>query len=106
MQDRDFRLIRLVVDGRGIPLPARAKITFTIRQGRRFTGQSVINSYSGSVLFKADGRLEFLRLTESTQMAGSPEFMDLEMAYFNALTAVQRFIPVTNGRSWREPISR
>jgi heat shock protein HslJ len=97
LQNVDFRLTRLVADSKQKAIPDAAKVTFKMIDGTRFTGHSGVNFYSGSFRVDSDGRLEFLKLTEATQMAGPPELMDLESAYFNALGMVQRLRPTANG---------
>ena len=97
IQDLDLRLVRLVMNGKQVAMPGRGKITFRVSQGMQFSGQSLINGYSGSFLIKPDGRLELHPRVESTLMAGDPAWMEAESAYFTALTIVQRLRLIKGG---------
>jgi heat shock protein HslJ len=96
VQDVEFRLVRLVVDNRQNPLSS-ANITFILKDSARFTGFSGVNFYSGTLRVEPDGHLQYLRLTEATQRAASPELMALESTFFDALGMVQRLSITTDG---------
>jgi heat shock protein HslJ len=90
LQNVELKVVRLVFGGKEVALPERAEITFTLSEGTRFSGRSVINLYSGEFAVKPEGTVEFVR-AQSTQRSGSTEDMELETAYFSALGAAQRF---------------
>jgi heat shock protein HslJ len=96
LQNLELKVVRLVFGGKEMALRERAEITFTLSEGTRFSGRSVINLYSGEFAVKPEGTVDFVR-AQSTQRDGSTEDMELETAYFGALVAAQRFRSTDKG---------
>ena len=96
LQTAELALVRLTIGGKRTPMPASAKVTIRF-EGSRFSGQSIINSYSGAMHIQPDGRITLAPMVESTLMSGSAEWMDIENAYFNALGAVRRLRTTSRG---------
>jgi heat shock protein HslJ len=86
-QDLELRLVRFVVNGREIAIPARATITITFQRGGQISGHSTVNNYAGVFRVMPDGKIT-VQLTAATLMAGPPELMQLEREYFEALPHV------------------
>ena len=69
------------------PLPFGITATFT---GDQLAGKSGINRYSGSYRLSPGGRLT-LGPAAGTRMAGPPEAMEAEQAFFRLLEQVQTY---------------
>src|SRR5262249_20308189 len=82
--------VRFVSNGSDITLPANVPITLTFQDQGQLSGRSAVNNYAGAFSATPDGKIT-IQLTAATQMAGPPDLMALEKAYFDGLGAVQQF---------------
>jgi heat shock protein HslJ len=87
LQEMELRLVRFVMDGKGIAIPAGVTITLTFRERGQLSGRSAVNNYAGVFTVMPDGKIT-IQLTTATQMGGSPELIELEREYFEALPRV------------------
>jgi heat shock protein HslJ len=92
----ELALVRFVSNGNEVALPRDVTVTLTFQDGGRFSGRSSVNNYAGVFTVMPDSKIT-LQLTTATQMAGPPELMALEKAYFDALPLV-RELRASGGR--------
>jgi heat shock protein HslJ len=85
-QGVELKLIRLVDQGQTLTLPTDRPITMQWDADGRVNGQGPVNRYFGAVSRLADGSILWQGALGSTRMAGSPEAMTLESAFFHSLT--------------------
>jgi heat shock protein HslJ len=83
-------LARMITGGKETPLPSAPALTLLASDGR-VSGESAVNSYTGSYKLAPHGGIEFSKAFATTRMAGPPELMDLENSFLNALSSVERF---------------
>ncbi len=87
----DWHLSALEEAGVPIALPQGATATFRLGADGRVTGRAPINAYFGEAKLDADGDLSWKGPMGSTQMAGAPELMDAEAAYFRIVQGSSRW---------------
>jgi heat shock protein HslJ len=85
----ELSLVRFIANGREIVLPASPTITLTLQDAGKLSGHSAVNSYAGGFTATSDGNIAIQGLIAS-QLAGPPELMALETAYFDALSVVRK----------------
>ena len=90
-------LVRLIAEGREIPIPAGAAVVLTLDRSGHAAGNAGVNRYRGTVQFPAPGQIEFPSAFATTRMSGPEELMALERSYLNALSTVKRWRPSLNG---------
>jgi heat shock protein HslJ len=90
-------LVRLIAEGREIPIPAGAAVVLTLDRSGHAAGYTGVNRYRGAVQFPAPGQVEFPSTFATTRMSGPEELMALERSYLNALSTVKRWRPSLNG---------
>ena len=83
-------LVRFVSNGKELTLPSSSPITLTFQDGGQLSGKSTVNNYAGVYTATPNGEIS-LRPTTAGQMAGPPDLMALEKAYFDAMPMVNRF---------------
>ena len=83
-------LARLTTGGKETPLPANPQITLLVTADGRVSGNSGVNSYIGSYKLLPQDGIEFSKAFATTKMAGSPELMDLEVSFLQAISAVEK----------------
>ena len=76
-QDIELRLIRFLSNGKEVVIPPTITITLTFRKRGQISGRSAVNNYAGLFTNQPKGAIA-IQLTTATQMAGSPELMELE----------------------------
>jgi len=86
-----WRLTGMERDGHALALVAGSRITLMIDADGRARGNASINSYFGTAVVHADGAIAWPGAFGSTRMAGSPERMDEEMSYLDALPHTVRW---------------
>jgi heat shock protein HslJ len=91
LQDVELRLVRLVVNGKEFVVPRGTTITLTFRKEGQIAGRSAVNNYAGVFTVTPTGEIR-IQLTTATQLAGPPELMQLERAYFEALPRAAKII--------------
>ena len=90
-------LVRLIAEGREIPIPGGAAVVLTLDRSGHAAGYTGVNRYRGAVQFPAAGQIEFPSAFATTRMIGPEVLMDLERSYLNALSTVKRWRPSLNG---------
>jgi heat shock protein HslJ len=85
----ELSLVRFVSNGKEIALPSKVTITLTLRDSGQLSGRSAVNNYGAGYTATQNGSFAVQGIIAS-QMAGAPELMALEKAYFDALSAVSR----------------
>ncbi len=81
----EWKLVRLVVDGKDLPLAADAVPTFVPEITGKVQGLATLNRYFGQVVFDRGGRLHWSGPFGSTMMAGPEPLMHQERAFLSAL---------------------
>lgn len=89
--DMDWVLLR--IDAYPKTITPEMRPTMTLNEGK-VTGNSGVNSFSGTYSWKADGSFKFDPIA-ITEMAGSPEQMEIEALLMEAL-ANTRFYEITD----------
>jgi heat shock protein HslJ len=87
----EWRLTALHQDGKALTLSEDVVATLKFGADGRVSGRAPINGYFGAATLGADGSLAWTGPMGSTQMAGPPELMEAESAYFAALQSVTRW---------------
>jgi heat shock protein HslJ len=88
-QGVDWKLSKMVREGREVPLVAGSKVTANFHAAGRVAGVASLNRYFGSYKASGDGRIEWAGPSfGATQMAGKPELMQQERLYLDALAKV------------------
>jgi heat shock protein HslJ len=90
-QDIELRLVRFRINGKEIVIPSTVTITLTFQKGGQISGRSAVNRYGGAFTAQPNGKIA-VQLATTTQMAGPPELMELEMKYFDALSHVKQIL--------------
>lgn len=85
-QGVELKLIRLVDQGQTLNLPTDRPITMQWDANGEVHGQGPVNRYFGAISRPSDGSILWQGALGSTRMAGSPEAMTLESAFFRSLT--------------------
>ena len=85
----ELSLVRFIANGREVVLPSNVTITLTLQDAGKLSGHSAVNSYGGGFTATSDGNIAIQGLIAS-QLAGPPELMALERAYFDALSVVRK----------------
>ncbi len=81
----EWRLVKMTLDNKSIPLVVNSQVTFTVSDNNRVSGSASINRYSGG--FKLDGENNFVwnKAFIMTRMAGPPDLMQQERQYMQVL---------------------
>jgi len=87
----EWRLTVLERDGKPIALPPGSGATLKLATDGRLSGRAPINGYFGAATLGKDGSLAWSGPMGSTQMAGPPERMEAEHAYFRILQEATRW---------------
>ena len=87
----EWRLTALDQNGKALALFEDVVATLKFGSDGRVSGRAPINGYFGAATLGADGSLAWNGPMGSTQMAGPPEVMEAESAYFRALQSVARW---------------
>ena len=88
-QGVDWKLVKMVRDGRDLPLVPGSKVTANFHAAGRVAGVASLNRYFGSYKASGDGHIEWAASTfGATQMAGPPELMQQERQFLDALAKV------------------
>jgi heat shock protein HslJ len=88
-QGVDWKLVKMIRDGRDVPLVPGSKVTANFHAAGRVAGVASLNRYFGSYKASSDGHIEWAGSTfGATQMAGPPELMRQERQYLGALAKV------------------
>lgn len=85
-QGVELKLVRLVDQGKSLPLPADRPITLQWDTDGRVHGQGPVNRYFGAISRPSDGSILWQGALGSTRMGGSQEAMTLESDFFRSLT--------------------
>jgi heat shock protein HslJ len=85
-QGVELKLIRLVEQGKTLPLPTDRPITLQWDADGKIQGLGPVNRYFGAVSRLSDGSILWQGALGSTRRAGSPEAMSLESDFFRSLT--------------------
>jgi heat shock protein HslJ len=90
-QGVEWKLTKLVRDGKEVPLVAKSKITAAFHAAGRVAGMASVNRYFGSYKASGDGRIEWpAPAFGATRMAGPPELMKQEGLFLDALGKVSK----------------
>ncbi|MEO8629187.1 MAG: META domain-containing protein [Betaproteobacteria bacterium] len=84
-----WRLVKMIRDGKEIPLPAQYNATLRLGSDGAVTGKGAVNAFSGEFRLRTAGKIEWTQhgfLTERT--AGPPELASLDELYIDALERV------------------
>jgi len=93
LQNRQWELKSLVVDGREVVMDIQANMTLSFGSDGKVTGYAAINRFNGTCSFDQDGKLNWTsRGFVTTRKAGPPELMEKERAYLEALPKTDRAI--------------
>lgn len=92
----EWRLVRLVVDGKDLALAADGVPTFTAEVTGRVHGLATLNRYFGQAMFDPEGRLHWVGSFGATMMSGPEPLMAQEQAFLGALG--QARLAVLQGR--------
>jgi heat shock protein HslJ len=88
-QGVEWKLTRMVRDGREVPIVAGSKVTANFHAAGRVAGVASLNRYFGSYKASGDGHIGWAAPTfGATQLAGKPELMQQETLYLGALAKV------------------
>ncbi|MBV8360682.1 MAG: META domain-containing protein [Deltaproteobacteria bacterium] len=90
-QDIELRLVSFLSNGKEIAIPPTITITLTFQNRGRISGRSAVNNYAGIFTAIPNGKIS-IEVTTATQMAGTPELMELEREYFEALSHVKQIL--------------
>lgn len=94
----ELKLVRLVHGGKRIQLPGSMPITLQFPSPNRIVGQSAVNRYFGSLQTRDDGTVIWPNAAFGlTRKSGSPEAMELENTYVQALTKTTEFLISAKG---------
>ena len=86
----EWRLVRLVVDGKDLALATDAVPTLAADATGKIHGLSTLNRYFGQAEFDTGGRLRWAGPFGSTRMAGPEPLMDQEQAFLGVLGKARR----------------
>ena len=88
-QGVEWKLARMVRDGKEVPLVPNSKVTANFHAAGRVAGAASVNRYFGSYKATAEGRIEWSPPGfGATRMAGRPELMQQEALFLDALAKV------------------
>ena len=88
-QGVEWKLARMVRDGKEVPLVPNSKITANFHAAGRVAGAASVNRYFGSYKASAEGRIEWSPPGfGATRMAGRPELMQQEALFLDTLSKV------------------
>jgi len=88
-QGVDWKLTKMVRDGKDVPLVTNSKITANFHAAGRLAGMASVNRYFGSYKAGGDGRIEWAAPGfGATRMAGPPQLMQQEGWFLDALGKV------------------
>ncbi len=87
LNDSNWELVQFSMNGEVIALPDDAEITLEI-SGRRWMGESGVNSYEADLRLRSDGSIVIEQLS-GTEMGGPSHLMDLEVVYTGAFGKVK-----------------
>lgn len=90
-QDTELRLVTFLINGKEIAIPPTTTITLTFQKRGRISGRSAVNNYGGVFTAMPNGQIA-IQITMATQMASTPELMELEREYFDALSHVNQIL--------------
>lgn len=89
LQGKKLVLARMITGGKQTALPPNPQITLLLTADGQASGNSGVNSYSGSYKLLPQDGIDFSKGFATTRMAGPPELMDLENSFLNSLSAVE-----------------
>jgi heat shock protein HslJ len=90
-QGVEWKLTKLVRDGKEVPLVAKSRITAAFHAAGRVAGMASVNRYFGSYKARGDGRIEWpAPAFGATRMAGPPALMKQEGLFLDALGKVSK----------------
>lgn len=78
-------MVRVVLDGARVPVPADKPITLTLAPDGKIAGRSTVNRYFGAFSRSNEGAIVWTGAVGATRMAGPAEAMKTEADYFQAL---------------------
>ena len=86
----EWQLKIMKVDNESIPLIKDTKNTFSCDENGKVAGIASINRYFGNFSLKEDGEIIWSKAFGMTRMAGSPELMEQEAKFMQALPQTSR----------------
>jgi|KBSMisStaDraftv2_1062788.scaffolds.fasta_scaffold173833_1 heat shock protein HslJ len=93
IQNREWALKSLQLDGRQIVMDLEANMTLKFGADGKATGFGSVNQFSGGYSFSPNAQLAWTRPGfVTTRRAGPPELMEKERLYLEALTKTSRAI--------------
>jgi heat shock protein HslJ len=96
-QGVDWKLTKLVREGKDVPLVANSKVTANFHAAGRVAGAASVNRYFGSYKAAGDGRIEWAAPAfGATRMAGPPQLMQQRGCFWMRWAKSRR-------RAWRAP---
>lgn len=88
-QGVEWKLARMLRDGKEVPLVLNSKVTANFHAAGRVAGMASVNRYFGSYKASAEGRIEWSPPGfGATRMAGRPDLMQQEALFLDALAKV------------------
>ena len=91
IQDKEWALKSLQIDGRQVVMDLEANMTLKFGADGKASGFGSVNQFSGAYSFGPNAQLTWKPLM-TTRRAGPPELMQKEHVYLEALTKTSRAI--------------
>lgn len=98
----DLRLSRMVIDAKEMQVTAGRPVAARLFEDGRIVGQAPVNRFTGSFELRQNGTLTWPAAgLAGTRMAGPPEAMDQEQAFYNALASTTLLETISTGVVFR-----